>query len=98
MPHIMNVFKPSAELKNSIKPCKAPSIWANINPTNKIVTLLLLFLDTIKMIKVTPKAPIIENIVTTDFPSRKNPETCMDVNSIVAIATNKLAPLLTPNT
>ena len=50
------------------------------------------------MIKVTPKAPVIENNVMTDFPNKKNSEICIEDKSIVAIATNKLAPLLTPNT
>ena len=52
----------------------------------------------IKIISVTKNAPIIENKVTILFPIIKNPETCMDEIIIVAIATNKLEPLLTPNT
>lgn len=97
IPQIINVFKPSAELKNSINPCNAPNIWANIRPTSKIVMLFLCFFDMITIIIVTLKAPKIENKVTIDFPIIKNPETFNDVNSIVAIATNKLAPLLIPN-
>jgi len=60
--------------------------------------LLLFFFEIIKIINVTKKAPLIENNVIILLPKKYNPEILIDVRTIVAIATNKLAPLLTPNT